>query len=138
MKSCKKPVPLRLPDTMCDMLEAEAERTGKSRNGIIEEALIKYFSPKTDDEILVELFLKKFDEKYKNMFTRIRLAAGTADRNIQALLHIKNTELYTSKMNPENFISLSEMEHKIITDAKKEVKEQIALYKQRKDDKRTE
>lgn len=134
MRESKRAQSIRLPRKMYDQLKEEAERTGKSMNGIIEEAVIKYFEK--DDGELADLFIEKFDKKYGNVLTRIRLAAGTADKNIETLLNIKNTELFIHKVDPDNFISMYELEHEIIKKSTEVVKRQIALYKQKKDNKR--
>ena len=138
MKKPKKSIGLRISEQLHEQLKEEAENTGVSVNGIIETAIIKYLAKGTEEERLANLIIEKYDKKYANALTRIRLAANTADRNVQALLHIKNTELFAKQTNPENFISTSELKHEIIEKAQKEVKEQIAIYKQRKDNKKTE
>lgn len=122
---------VRITPQMKEKLAAQKVLTGKSETAIIEEALEGYFSD--DHEDLVRLFLERFDEKYKNLFTRLRLSATTADRNIEALLNLKNSELFYEGARPDHFTSMYQTEHGLITQAREAVKEQIALYKQRKD-----
>lgn len=135
MKEVKKSIGLRISNAMHDKLQEKSAETGRSVNGIIEDAINKYLSQEEDTEVIADAVLERIDKKYGNIFTRIRLAAGTADRNIQALLHIKNTELFKAKIDPDSFVSTSEMQHGIIDAAQDEVKRQVALYKQRKDNK---
>lgn len=75
------------------------------------------------------------ENKYGNAFTRVRLAARTADINSQIMLEILNSFLHSSSSRI-SFISTDTLKHEILENAQDKVKAKIAYYKQKNDDKK--
>lgn len=84
-------------------------------------------------KVLANMILNMFEEKYKNMFTRIRLASNSSDINSQIILEILNSIILNSEI--EQYYSTDIYESDIIKDSKKSVKDRIARLKQIKDNK---
>lgn len=84
-------------------------------------------------KVLANMILNMFEEKYKNMFTRIRLASSSSDINSQIILEILNSIILNSEI--EQYYSTDIYESDIIKDSKKSVKDRIARLKQIKDNK---
>ena len=84
-------------------------------------------------KVLANMILNMFEEKYKNMFTRIRLASSSSDINSQIILEILNSIILNSEI--EQYCSTDIYESDIIKDSKKSVKDRIARLKQIKDNK---
>ena len=84
-------------------------------------------------KVLADMILNMFEERYKNMFTRIRLASNSSDINSQIILEILNSIILNSEI--EQYYSTDIYESDIIKDSKKSVKDRIARLKQIKDNK---
>lgn len=84
-------------------------------------------------EIAAEV-ISAFEEKYKNTFTRIRLAATGADQNSLILLEMLNSVLVATKLNEHAYTSRI-AKSKVWIECEKEVKRRIAHFKQKKDNK---
>lgn len=133
-KITKTPKYIRLNPVIAQQLSAYAAETGESETLIIEQSLQHFFDGQKYDQI-ADVFLEKFDEKYQNYMTRVRLASRGADQNTQVLLEIINTLLYVNEVQPD-FLSTDKMEHPIMKKARSSIKERIANFKQRIDEKR--
>lgn len=77
--------------------------------------------------------LKAFDEKYKDLFTRLRLATRTAEQNSIVLLDAVNTLLYEFQSAKLLMPAEEGTIHPVISSSKANLKEKINSYKQRKD-----
>ena len=73
----------------------------------------------------------KIEEKYKNLFTRMRLGINEADRNSQILMEIMNSYSYYNSGVGTMLTSVEETQ--LIKDCKEEVKRKIEAYKQNND-----
>lgn len=91
---------------------------------------------KNQNENLAKDIVNMLDEKYKNTFTRIRLASRTADINSQIILEILNSMLYAPGMASTNFVSTDTLKNEIVEQAEQQTKAKIAYYKQLKDNKK--
>lgn len=136
MKDIKKVrTEIRLAPELKERLKCERRKTGKTETAIIEEALCRYFDI-VEKEQFIEMLLEKYDERYKDMLVGIKLASVAADRNIQALMSIKNTELFFNGYRPDSYMSVYETRHSVMSASVADVKKQIGRQKQNKDNKR--
>lgn len=89
----------------------------------------------TDEQtdIVAEKLLTKIEEKYKNMFTRLRLGVTTADKNSQVMLEILNSIILNLSM--DKMYDTDILESNIVKESKDTVKNRIEKYKQLKDNK---
>lgn len=128
---------VRLSPELRERLREEKNRTGKTATAVIEEALCRYFE-REEQEAFVDRLLVKFDDKYRDTLTRIQLAAGASDRNVQTLLNIKNTELFYNGLRPDSFMSMYETRHSVMSASEEAVRKQVAKNKQTKDNGRVD
>jgi len=85
---------------------------------------------------MADIIVKKIETKYSNLFTRLRLGTGTADKNSQIIIEILNslvfnlefTKAFTTDVVPTD----------IILESQDTVKKRIERYKQIKDNKNFE
>lgn len=70
-------------------------------------------------------------KQQEKAMTRIRLASNGADVSTQVILEILNSMCWD--LHIQDFRATGQMEHPVIEEAKQEVKERIARYKQKKD-----
>lgn len=131
----KNPRQFRLSESIDAKLDALAAETGKSRTLIVEEAL-EYYIAKDQIKELSDDIIKKFDEKYGNSLTRIRLGVNTADINSQILIELANSILQFQGYKKDVFTSTSVMENPVVTSAKDDIRDKIAKLKQARDHKR--
>lgn len=89
----------------------------------------------TDEQTdsVAEKLLSKIEEKYKNMFTRLRLGVTTADKNSQVMLEILNSIILNLSM--DKMYDTDILESNIVKESKDTVKNRIEKYKQLKDNK---
>lgn len=89
----------------------------------------------TDEQTdsVAEKLLSKIEEKYKNMFVRLRLGVTTADRNSQVILEILNSMILNMSM--DKMYDTDILESNIVKESKDTVKNRIERYKQIKDNK---
>lgn len=80
------------------------------------------------------VFMESFENKYKDMFTRMRLGINTADRNSQVLIEILNSMIIGDDRT--DFYATDTLESDIVKESKNAVKDRIARYKQIKDNKK--
>ena len=91
---------------------------------------------KNQNEDLAKEIVNVLEDKYKNTFTRIRLASRTADINSQVIIEILNSMLYSPSMSATNFVSTDTLKNDIVEQAENQTKAKIAYYKQLKDNKK--
>ena len=78
----------------------------------------------------INSILEAFDEKYGNLFTRIRLGVNGADQNTQVLVELMNTLIYVNKIS--NFFPTEDLETVPLQLARKTVKERIERFRIKK------
>ncbi len=129
----------RIAEELESELTKKAARTGRSKTELVEAALYEYlFSDAGKQaEELAGIFLKKFDEKYNALFTRLRLGLRSADINSQVTLRAFNNFLLLQGYQEKQYIDYNKMGSPLVISAEKAIKEEIARHKQAKDDKRT-
>jgi len=86
---------------------------------------------KNNDDVIIDKFIIAMDNKYKNMFTGIRLSSRESDKTSQIILSTLNSLLYSV-----NTIEHHNEEHIVIQNAKKDLKTKIEHFKQNKDSKK--
>lgn len=74
-------------------------------------------------------------ERFEKLFTRVRLAARTAEHNSIILKDAVNTILYTMNDVGELIPAKEELAHPVIRDSEKMLKSDIARYKEIRDNK---
>ncbi|MFQ7464670.1 MAG: hypothetical protein ACLUTK_14165 [[Clostridium] leptum] len=72
--------------------------------------------------------------KYKNLFTRIRLASTMADRRTEVIVEILNSLVY--HLEAEDSYNTELMKSAIVEDSENTVKRRVARLKQIKDNKK--
>lgn len=135
MKQNKVTRQYRLSPEIVKRLEAEAFVSGKSMTNILEEALLFYFDKDHQFEEMADKFLEKFDDKYKNFMTRVRLSSRSADVNSQIQLELWNMSMLQKKLTKDDFVMTEDMESPVMRKAKEGVKARIERFKLAKDSK---
>ena len=80
-----------------------------------------------------DIVVKKIETKFSNLFTRLRLGTGTADKNSQVIIEILNSLVLNQDI--EKAYSTDVLESDIVKESKDIVKKRIERYKQIKDNK---
>ena len=124
-----------LSPNILKMMEAHAAETGKTLTFIVEDAVRQYLAQDQMIDALSDAVIEKFDEKYKNFMTRVRLASRSADINSQINLELWNMSLLQRKMTMDDFIMSEKAESPVLQAAKEGVKIRIEKFKQSKDSK---
>ncbi len=129
----------RIAEELETELTQTAKRTGRSKTELVEAALHEYLlsDAKKQADDLADVLLKKFDDKYNALFTRLRLGLRSADINSQVILRAFNNFLLLQGYQEKQYIDYTKMESPLVLLAEKSIKEEIARHKQAKDDKRT-
>lgn len=125
----------RLDAGLCEELKTYSEKEAISETAVVEQALLKYFKTPAADE-LADIFLEKFESKYKEYMTKIRLGVWGADKNSQILVDCFNSMLSFQGVPGEAYRAASSSKHDLIIKAEGNLKETIAKAKEKKDNKR--
>lgn len=135
-KENKKQVGIRLNQQDIDyLLQIKNENSLSSMTRAFEYILREHRAQHLNqNEAIANLVLEKFESKYGNVFTRIRLASNSADKNIQIIMEILNSLFYSS-FESTKFVPTNIIKSQIIKDATETVNKRIAHYKQMKDNK---
>lgn len=136
MPNERKQTAFRLtPESLEYLKKYQSEHGLKSLTAAI-ELIISNDREKEKSEDLAKEIVNVLEDKYKNTFTRIRLASRTADINSQIILEILNSMLYAPGMASTNFVSTDTLKNEIVEQAENQTKAKIAYYKQLKDNKK--
>lgn len=94
-------------------------------------------SHKTSEDT-ADLFLKKFDEQYNKLLTRVRLGVTATDKNVQVLIEHVNTLAYEREHQgkPLKLMPTEYFETEYVKEGKSHVNERIARFKQINDEKK--
>lgn len=111
----------------------QKENNLRSNSAAIEYVVSKEMN--NGNEQLADKIIEKFDEKYNNLFTRIRLGSNGAEKNSQVLIEILNSMIVNLSLS--DYFSTDTLESNIVIESKENVKERIARLKQIKDNKGT-
>lgn len=124
----------RLSENTLIYIDTFAKDNGISNTAALEKIIKeheKFYNGQGDQ--IAELVVKKIENKYTNMFTRMRLATTMSDRNTQVILEILNTLLIHSKITTAYTSAMTKSN--VWIECEETVKEMIARYKQMKDHK---
>jgi len=83
-----------------------------------------------------DIVVKKIETKFSNLFTRLRLGTGTADKNSQVIIEILNSMVLNQDL--EKAFSTEVIESDIVKESKETIRKRIEHYKQIKDNKNHE
>ena len=83
---------------------------------------------------MAEKVINLLEGKYKNLFTRIRLASTMADRRTEVIVGILNSLVY--HLEAEDSYNPELMKSAIVEDSENTVKRRVARLKQIKDNKK--
>ncbi len=135
MKQNKEAKTYRLSKHALSYIDNFAAQNGITNTAAVEKIIKEHETMCNDQgEQIAALVVNKLEEKYVNMFTRMRLATTMADRNIQVVLEILNTILITQCIT--NAFTSNMTKSQVWQECEAVVKEQIAKYKQLKDHKK--
>lgn len=124
-----------LSPNILKMMEDHAAETGKTLTFIVEDAVRQYLAQDQMLDKLADIVIDKFDEKYGNFMTRVRLASRSADINTQLILELWNMSLLQRHLTEDDFVMSDKLESPVLRSAKKGVKERLDKLKQAKDSK---
>ena len=72
----------------------------KEKNQLSSESkTIEFIVNKFNNNDLIQDFLNAFDEKYGNLFTRMRLGVNSADKHNQIIIELLNTLFFVKGIN---------------------------------------
>lgn len=139
-KEPKKQTGLRLRQSTIDYLTEYKEQhqlssLTKATELIINEHRVATLSQNED---IANRVIEKFESKYGNTLTRIRLASNAADVNIQILMEIINSFAVNNTFDIGEFVSIATMKAPVLEEAEHTTKSKIAYFKQLKDNKKKE
>ncbi len=86
---------------------------------------------------IAETVVKKLEEKYNNLFTRLRLGVRTADLNSQILMEMMNSICSCEQLESLSYTPSDILPSPILSDATSYIKTKIANYKQKADSKKS-
>ncbi len=98
------------------------------------DSIIKHSMNTDNVDLIADRILGKIEDKYDNLFTRLRLAGNSADINSQVIVEILNSMIIN--MNIKKSFLTDTVESQVVADSKKQIKNKIAYYKQLKDNKK--
>jgi len=98
------------------------------------DSIIKHSMNTDNVDLIADRILRKIEDKYDNLFTRMRLAGNSADINSQVIVEILNSMIIN--MNMKKSFMTDTVESQVVADSKKQIKNRIAYYKQLKDNKK--
>lgn len=83
-------------------------------------------------EAISDKVMEKFNDKYENLFTRVRLGANGADKNTQIILEVLNTMLFYSDAKEMEVTSTDVIKSPVLSGAEETVKKRIEGYRVKK------
>ncbi|MGN0173637.1 MAG: hypothetical protein ACI39F_04275 [Acutalibacteraceae bacterium] len=126
----------RLSETAIKYIESIAEKE-KTSNTTALEMIIAEHSNNQNQSLaneVAEKVIEEFEKKYKNLFTRLRLATNYTDRNVQIELEMWNTLFSALKMQDVPALPTKEKKVEALNQAEFNVKQRINDFKQQKND----
>lgn len=85
------------------------------------------------DDVIAKKVIDAFDEKYKNLFTRLRLGVRASDLNSQIMLELLNTILVNMSIQEKDVVLTDKFTNPALRHSTELVKNRLAAAKQRKD-----
>ena len=130
----KKLISFKLSETILDYLDEYAKENSLNRTTALENIIMENKKSQEEyNEKLTKLIVEKMDEKYKNLFTHLRLSTNFSDRNVQIMMEMLNSIIVGLDLKYPFTSRLSKS--KIWEESERFVGEKIAGYKQIKDNK---
>ena len=131
----------RLSDECLAVIDRVAEDNNIGKTEALETIILRYEHTETDIlreekwiEALSEVLLEKFDQKYRNLHTRLRMGVGSAEFNSEVILDAVNMMLFHFGIKEDRLNSQIKMP--VIENSQNHIRERLASFKQRKDEKR--
>lgn len=119
----------RLSDTAINYLEEFGEKNNLNQTESLERIIREHKSQSESEiDLIANKVIEKFDDKYKNLFTRLRLATNYTEKNAQVILEVLNSLIIN--MDYDDAYTSTLFKSKILEESEKEVKRRIAEYKQ--------
>ena len=133
----KKQTAYRLTDTAIDYIDIIADKNNLSKTDAL-ELIIREHQKQSSDELekISEAVIDKFQSKYKNFMTRLRLSTNYTDRNVQIALEVLNTMLIGLSLD-KNAITTKNGKCQTLIQCENEITRKIAEYKQYNDNKKS-
>lgn len=137
-KEPKIPLSIRLKQPTIDyVISYQEERNLNSITAAVEMIINEHKAANMNtNEDIANRIIEKFENKYGNALTRIRLASNAADVNIQILMEIINSFAINNTFDIGEFVSIASMKAPVLEEAEQTTKSKIAYYKQLKDNKK--
>ncbi len=137
-KEPKIPIGVRLRQPTIDyIINYQEEHQLNSITAAVETIINEHKAANMNpNEDVANRIIEKFDSKYGNALTRIRLASNAADVNIQILMEIINSFAVNNTFDIGEFVSIATMKAPVLEEAEHTTKSKIAYYKQLKDNKK--
>jgi len=87
-------------DNIDHVLRVKEEHSSKSFSAAL-DIIISEHKKNNGEQInaLADILIQKLDVKYGNLFTRLRLGVGTADKNSQVIIEILNSIILNQEMD---------------------------------------
>lgn len=124
----------RLSESTISYIESFSKENNLNYTAALERIIQEHQTLCTEQsEHIANIVVKKIEDKYANMFTRMRLATTMSDRNVLVILEILNTILIHSNITTAFTSNMTKAS--VWAECEKVVKEQIAHYKQLKSNK---
>jgi len=122
----------RLSPDVLDYLNEKSTEWHCTQTEVFERIVREHKTSTVDEaEYISEAVINKFEDKYKNLFTRLRLATDYTDKNVQTTLEILNSMLFFFNINTA--VTSHRNKTQVWIDCENEVKRKIAEYKQYND-----
>lgn len=128
--SNKKTCSFRLSEIAMDYLQTVATENGMSTTAALEKIIVEhkqYYNGLI--ETLSDRVIEKYNAKYEDLFTRLRLGTNAADRNAQIILEVLNSQLFYSAEKDMETVSTDIIKTPILAGAEEAVKKRIEAYR---------
>lgn len=137
-KQPKKQMGLRLQQSTIDyIISYQQQHNLSSMTMAVENIFAEHRAANmSQNEDIANRVIEKFESKYGNALTRIRLGTNAADVNIQILMEIINSFAINNTFDIGEFVPISTMKAPVLEQAEHTTKSKIAYYKQLKDNKK--
>lgn len=106
-----------------------------SRKAALEKIILTHKNQPAQTDQLAHTVVQALEDKYKNMFTRIRLGTNTADINSQVIIEILNSMLISLNIGDKSYMTRT-LKSDTVARSEQEIKDKIAYYKQLNDEKK--
>lgn len=126
--SNKKLCSFRLSETTVDYLQAIADENGLSITSALEKIAVEhkqYYNGLI--ESISDRVIEKYNSKYEDIFTRLRLGTNATDKNAQIILEVLNSIVYYT--HDSEAVSTDILKTDIVAGSETTVKKRIEAFK---------